>query len=140
MSLVLDTSMSLAWCFVDERPESAVAVLMQVTENGAVVPSLWHLEIANALQVAVRRGRITTTFRDATLGDLGALPIAVDDETERHAWRATLGFAERFDLSLYDAAYLELAHRTRLPLASLDKDLVKAAEMLGVRVLGDPTQ
>jgi predicted nucleic acid-binding protein len=140
VSLVLDTSMSLAWCFLDERPESAVAVLNQVTDTGALVPALWHLEIANALQAAVRRGRISTAFRDETLSDLAALPITVDNETDRHAWRGTLGLAERFDLTLYDAAYLELAHRTRLPLASLDVPLWKAAEAVGVRVIGGRAQ
>ncbi len=98
------------------------------------------LEIANAIQSAARRGRITPAFRDLTLGDLGAQPITVDDETDRHAWRATLGLGERFDLTMYDAAYLELALRTRLPFASIDAVLCRAAVTLGVAVLGDSTQ
>jgi predicted nucleic acid-binding protein len=64
----------------------------------------------------------------------------VDNETDRHAWRGTLGRAERFDLILYDAAYLELAHRTRLPLASLDVPLSKATEALGIRIFGGQPQ
>lgn len=82
MSLVVDSSMALAWCFEDERTDHATAVLRQVAEQGALVPSLWHLEVANGLQTAIRRGRITPTFRDSTLTDLGTLSISVDDQTE----------------------------------------------------------
>lgn len=136
MSLVLDTSMALAWCFLDERTDGATAVLQRITDDGAHVPSLWHLEIGNALQVAVRRGRITLAFRDETLTDLSALPIIVDAETDQHAWLGTLALAEKFQLTLYDAAYLELAHRMRLPLASYDEALQKSARGLGVALIG----
>jgi predicted nucleic acid-binding protein len=132
--------MSLSWYFEDERPESALEILRHVSEDGAVVPSLWRLEVGNALQAAVRRGRINSSFRNRALEALIALPIVIDDETDRHAWRATLGLAERFDLTLYDAAYLELAHRTRLPLASLDMALLRAANGLGVSVVANCEQ
>ena len=97
-----------------------------------MVPSLWRLEIANALQSAVRRKRISAEFRDASIADLGAFPIVVDSETDRHAWGTTLTLAQRCQLTLYDAAYLELAHRLRLPLASLDRDLRAACRTLRV--------
>jgi predicted nucleic acid-binding protein len=94
VSLVLDSSMTLAWCFADERTQAAAAVLDQVVEDGALVPALWRLEVANGLQMAVRRGRVAAAWRDATLGDLGALAISVDSETERfdndHATGAAL--------------------------------------------------
>lgn len=132
MSLVIDSSITLAWFFEDERTERADAVMRQVAKTGAVVPSLWRLEIANGLQSAVRRKRINAQFRDASLADLRSFPIAVDSETDRHAWASTLGLAERFQLTLYDAAYLELAQRLRSPLATLDQELRVACRAVGV--------
>jgi predicted nucleic acid-binding protein len=134
VSLVIDSSITLAWFFEDERTERADAVMRQVAKAGAVVPSLWRLEIANALQSALRRKRINAAFRDASIADLRSFPIAVDSETDRHAWGTSLTLAERCQLTLYDAAYLELAQRLRLPLASLDQDLRAASRTLGVKV------
>jgi predicted nucleic acid-binding protein len=116
VSLVIDSSMTLAWYFEDEKTDASLAVLNRVAESGAVVPVLWHLEVLNGLQVAVRRGRITAAYRDASLADLGALVIGVDPGTNEHAWSTTLRLCER----AYDAAYLELAQRRQLPLATLD--------------------
>ena len=132
MSLVIDSSITLAWFVEDERTDRADVVMRQVAKAGAVVPSLWRLEIANALQSAVRRKRISAAFRDASIADLRSFPIAVDSETDRHAWGTTLSLAERCQLTLYDAAYLELAQRLRLPLASLDQQLRAACRVLGV--------
>lgn len=134
MSLVIDSSIALAWFFEDERNERADTILRQVAKTGAVVPWLWRLEIANALQAAVRRQRIDPAFRDASIADLLSFPIAVDTETDRHAWASTLALADRCGLSLYDAAYLELAQRLRIPLASLDQELRRACRVLGVAV------
>ena len=136
MSVVIDSSITLAWLFEDERSTAADAVLDQVTESGAVAPSLWRLEVANALQMAVRRKRIDAAFRDASLADLRSLVVTIDPETDQHAWASTLLLAERFRLTLYDAAYLELAQRLRLPLASLDQELRAAGNDLGVTLLG----
>ena len=135
MSLVIDSSVTLSWFFEDERSALADKVLRQVVESGAIVPSLWRLEVANALQMAVRRKRIDTKFRDASIADLRALPIAIDPETDRHAWGSSLILAERCQLTLYDAAYLELAQRVGLPLASLDKQLRAAGAATGVALL-----
>ena len=132
MSLVIDSSITLAWLFDDERTPQADAVMRQVAKAGAVVPSLWRLEVANGLQSAVRRKRIDAAFRDASIADLRSLPIAVDTETDRNAWETTMTLSERCRLTLYDAAYLELAQRLRLPLASLDKELRAAGRGLGV--------
>jgi predicted nucleic acid-binding protein len=101
-----------------------------------VVPSLWRLEVANALQMAVRHKRIDAKFRDASIADLRVLPIAIDPDTDRHAWGSTLILAERCHLALYDAAYLELAQRAGLPLASLDSQLRAASKAVGVTLLG----
>ena len=136
MSLVLDASLTLSWYFDDERSAGADAVLDQVADHGAFVPSSWRLEVANGLQEAVRRKRVDAAFRDNALGQLNRLPIEVDQETDAHAWSVTLRLAERFQLSLYDAAYLELAQRRHVPLATLDHALRTAAGALAIGVLG----
>ncbi len=136
MSLVLDTSVALGWYFEDERTPALDGLLDRVVEAGAVVPGLWRLEIANGLQSALRRKRIDAAFRDAAIGHLTHLPIAVDPDTAANAWAATLHLADRHGLTLYDAAYLELARRRGLPLATLDGQLRQAAKAQGIVVLG----
>jgi predicted nucleic acid-binding protein len=136
VSIVIDSSMTLAWYFEDERTAESIAVLNRVAEAGAVVPALWHLEVLNGLQVAVRRDRITAAYRDASLDDLRALVIAIDPDTNRQAWTSTLQLCERLGLTAYDAAYLELALRCRLPLATLDGELVSAARAENVPLVG----
>jgi|SRR5579864_2866860 len=137
MSLVLDSSAALGWIYPDEDSDAATTIFGLVVESGAWVPSLWPIEVANSLQVGVRRGRIDRTFRDAALADLARLDISVDAETSNFAWTGTLQFADRFGLTVYDAAYLELAQRRSLPLGSLDNSLCGAARTLGVPVIGD---
>lgn len=136
MSLVLDSSVTLAWLYSEELTLATEQVFDSVIADRACVPSLWRLEIANSLHMSVRRGRISAEFRDASLADLALLPIAVDPETDTFAWSATLRLAERFQLTLYDAAYLELAQRLALPLATLDQELRTASTALGVPLLG----
>jgi predicted nucleic acid-binding protein len=136
VSLVLDASVALAWYFQHEATRATDAILDRVAESGAVVPGLWRLELANGLQAAVRRGRITAFYRDASLADLTQMQIQTDLETDVHAWSATLRLADEYELTLYDAAYLELAQRRRLPLATLDRKLRRAAEKVGLPVLG----
>ena len=140
MSLVLDASLTLSWFFKDERTPGADAILSEVTEKGAVVPALWRLEVANALQMAVRRKRIDASFRDGALTQLSRLSISADPDTDAYAWTVILQLADRFQLTLYDAAYLELAGRRRLPLATLDRELRDASAALGITLLGvNPT-
>lgn len=136
MSIVLDSSATMAGIYADEISPAIQRVLELVAEEGAWVPSLWPLEVANILEMGVRRGRHNAAFRDATLGDLQLLPIHIDPESERQTWGATLKLAERHGLTLYDAAYLELAKRRVLPLATLDRDLRRAAEAENAMLLG----
>jgi predicted nucleic acid-binding protein len=136
VSLVVDSSMTLAWYFEDEKTDENTAVLHRVVEEGAVVPAHWRLEVLNGLQTAVRRGRIDRAYRDASLVDLRSLAIVIDRGTNRAAWAATLELADRFGLTSYDAAYLEIALRRRLPLATLDGDLVRAARTENVPLVG----
>jgi predicted nucleic acid-binding protein len=96
----------------------------------------WRLEVANSLTVAMRRGRIDVGFRRAALGDLALLDITIDQHTDSNAWGETLNVADGFQLTVYDAAYLELAQRRNPPLASLDDELCTAAAALGVAFLG----
>ena len=103
MSLVIDSSMTLAWYFEDEKTDASLAVLNRVVEAGAIVPVLWPLQLLSGLQAAVRRGRITAAYRDASLDDLRALVIVIDPVTNQHAWSATLGLCERFGLTPFDA-------------------------------------
>jgi predicted nucleic acid-binding protein len=136
VSLVLDSSAALAWIYDDEATEAIRRIFNAVADEGAFVPSLWRLEIANSLSGAVHRGRIDHEFRRAALADLGDLDIIVDAQTDARAWNATLEFADRFLLTAYDAAYVELAQRRALPLATLDRDIQKAGAQLGLRLLG----
>jgi predicted nucleic acid-binding protein len=136
MSLVLDTSIALAWLHRDETTKVIEEVVERLGQAGAWVPSLWRLEVANVLELNVRRGRYTGDFRDRALSNLALFPIRVDPETDRQAWGATARLAERHRLTVYDAAYLELALRRGLPLATLDKDLRIAAGAEKVQLLG----
>ena len=136
MSLVLDSSATLAWIYSDETTDPIRRLFDAVADDGAVVPALWRLEIANSLTVAVRRGRIDANFRRAVLSDLALLDITTDDHTDVHAWGETLSVADRFQLTVYDAAYLELAQRRNLPLATLDHELRVAAKSLGLHLMG----
>ncbi len=136
MNLVVDASLTLTWYFDDETTPATEAILDQVSERGAVVPTLWKLEVANAFQAALRRKRITALYRDESLSELALLPITIDVDTDTYAWTTTLRLADRFALTIYDASYLELAQRRSLPLATLDNELREAAAALGITLLG----
>lgn len=135
MTLVLDASMTIAWLFDDERTDAAHEIMMRVVANGALVPSLWRLEVANMLRNAVRRGRCDDDFAERSLTRLAQFKIRIDDETDQHAWGATRELSQEQGLTVYDAAYLELALRKALPLASCDRELIEAAERRSVEVL-----
>ena len=90
--------MALAWCFEDERTAAAQKVLVQVAESGAIVPSLWRFEVANGLQMAVRRQRIDEDYRNRMLTDLAALDIRLDSESEAQAWSASVQLAAAHQL------------------------------------------
>jgi predicted nucleic acid-binding protein len=136
VTLILDASATLARAFPEERTDAILDLFRIVADLGAVVPALWRIEVANTLNVGIRRGRISKANRQGILADLESLPISVDPETDRHVWGRTLELADRHQLTVYDAIYLELALRLQLPLATLDDDLRKAAEQEGVPLLG----
>jgi predicted nucleic acid-binding protein len=123
VSLVLDSSATLAWIYQDEVSDLTRQIFERVANSRAWVPAIWRLEVANGLQTGVRRGRIDAAYRALALGDLALLDISIGQDTDKYAWSSTLGLADRFRLTLYDAAYPELAQRRSLPLAALDEEL-----------------
>ncbi len=135
MSLVLDNSVALAWCFEDEQTPAVMALLDRVVEGGAMVPQLWPIEALNGLLTAQRRGRIEPETRSRMAGLLAELPITLDDQTATQLWTATARLAELHGLTAYDATYLELAIRLKLPLATNDRALVAAARAEGIVLL-----
>ena len=135
---VINSTIALTWCFEDEATSETDALFERVRDQGAVVPGLWHLEVGNVLLQAEKRGRITRNDVAARLDLIAELPISVDQETTAQAWRATLATARGERLTVYDAAYLELAERRRLPLLTLDGDLAAAAIRRGVDVFPAP--
>lgn len=133
---VLDGSVTLAWCFEDECSPGTDEILDWLTLGAtAFVPSLWHLEITNALWVSERRKRTSESVTQRFLIVLNTLPIITDNETVKHATTTTLGLAREHHLSVYDAAYLELAMRLGVALATKDDALKKASATAGVTVL-----
>lgn len=135
MSIVIDASVALAWVFGDEQHDAAWTVVEHLLDDTALVPSHFHLEIANGLLVALRRGRLTADQARSAVVALGALPIEVDPDTPGHTFSDIWPLAARHGLTTYDAAYLELAVRRRLPLATMDEPLARAARDEAIAVL-----
>lgn len=132
---VLDCSIAMAWCFADEASAEADLLLDRLRDHGAVVPDLWFWEVGNVLNGAIRRGRLSAADVAARLALLAALPIETDAGSAPRAWRETLSLAQAHDLTVYDAAYLELAARLGVDLATSDKALKVAALSLGLTVV-----
>ncbi len=133
--LVLDGSVAVSWFLQDEHSEYAKNVRGKIPECELVcVPAHWMLEVVNALMVAERRKRIAAAAVNHAAGILRQMPIRFDPETHDQAGGQTLELARQHTLSIYDAAYLELALRLGAALASLDEALNAAAEKRGVRL------
>jgi len=132
MSLVLDCSVAMSWCFEEEAGDYADRVLDALEEGEAFVPSVWPLEVANVLVVAERRGRLKVGESARFLELLQSLPIFVEEVSLPRATGAVLSLARELDLSVYDASYLELAMRSGVALATHDQALAKAADAAGV--------
>ena len=134
MAFVLDCSVTMAWMFPDEATEATHRLREALLDTRAFVPALWPVETANALLVATRRGRIAQDEWPEIRAHLDALPIEVDPVSGSRTWGAALDLANAHGISVYDATYLELAARMRMPLATLDRALRAAARAAGVEV------
>lgn len=132
MSFILDASVVVAWAFSDEQHPVANAALDRLETDDGVAPSLWWFEVRNALLAGERRQRLGQAETTVFLQRLARLPIALDHAPDQ---TLLLDLARRHRLTVYDAAYLELATRCGLTLATLDKDLCTAATIDGLDVL-----
>lgn len=130
--IVLDAAAAMAAVLPQRHSDAARTLLLRVADAGAMVPAIWHLEIGNILLAAERRGILDAAARSAVLRHFATLPIATDTETAAQAWTDTMALARDYALSLHDAAYLELAYRRALPLATFDASLLRAAGALGL--------
>lgn len=135
--LVLDCSVTLSWCFEDEHSAYSAEILQTLSSPGAraVVPSIWPLEVANVLLNQERRGRVSRPEVAAFLKRLSRYPIDIEIRPKETIWGDVLSLARTYALTSYDAAYLELALRFKLPLASFDQDLIRAACRAKISVL-----
>jgi predicted nucleic acid-binding protein len=132
---VLDSSIALAWVLPGEGSTAIADLLDVIVQSGASVPEIWPLEVANVLLVSQRRGRIDVAEQARALSALAALPIEVETSSTDRIWSNVLPLAETHKLSAYDASYLALAIRLNLPLATLDRDLSRAATEHGMTLI-----
>lgn len=132
---VLDASLTAAWFFRDEASARSTDLLDGLRATRAMVPGLWHYETANMLMQGERRRRITQQECAAAIELLAQLPIETDPDCERRAHGPLLVLARSHGLTPYDAAYLDVAIRHRLPLATRDRDLRRAARSCKVELI-----
>lgn len=134
MRFVVDSSVTLAWCLKDERNAYARKVEDAVIEGSAFAPALWPYEVANALAMAERRGRLAVAEREEILEAIAALGISVEAGPQAVP-NELISLAQRWKLTAYDAAYLHLAQSQNVPIATIDAKLVRAAKVIRVDVL-----
>ena len=135
-AFVIDCSIAMTWCFPDEATDQSAAILDRLESETALVPTLWFLEVASVLAMAERRKRITAAESTEFLALITSLDLEVDDEATRRVFDHLLPLCRRHRLTSYDAAYLDLAGRRKLPLATLDAALRAGGKAMGIRLLG----
>ncbi|MCL5102673.1 MAG: type II toxin-antitoxin system VapC family toxin [Armatimonadetes bacterium] len=133
---VLDCSVAMSWCFEDEGDSYARFVQDEIGSRGVIVPSIWCMELINALVVGERRGRLAPAESAEFLSMIRKLPIEAEAVPPKQTLDDILSLARSHNLSAYDAAYLQLAMRSHLPIATLDVRLADAARQIGVPLLG----
>jgi predicted nucleic acid-binding protein len=135
-SIVVDASVTLAWCFADEQTPLAVKVLLRLKAGDqALVPSFWSIEVLNSLLVGEKRGRISAEQTQAFLGDLGALSPSFDYTPAEQVNGPVQKLCRDHGLTPYDALYIELAMRKKCPLATQDQAQKTAANALNIECL-----
>jgi predicted nucleic acid-binding protein len=134
---VADASIAVGWVHPAQATKQTAAMLEAIAEGATLeVPALWPLEVANALIVLVRRRKLSEDERQAGLGWLRGLRLRIDHDAASLAWSRLSELAATYDLSVYDTAYLELAHRRKLVLGCKDGPLRKAAKRAGIDLWG----
>jgi predicted nucleic acid-binding protein len=126
---------TLAWCFPDEASPYAASILSRLRDECAIVPSLWFIEVANVLAHSEKRGRIDADESDEFLVTLGEFEIVSDNGAETRAFDHLVTLCRDHSLTSYDATYLDLALRCKLPLATLDQQLRKIAKKLRIALV-----
>jgi predicted nucleic acid-binding protein len=129
---VLDCAITMSWCFEDERNDYADEILETFGHRSATVPTIWPLEVANVLLMAKKNNRVTEIQSASFIDAIASLPIVIDQSTTSRAMHSIFSLAGQLNLTIYDAAYLELAIREKIPLLTLDKKLMKAAKKLEI--------
>ncbi|MEX2492180.1 MAG: type II toxin-antitoxin system VapC family toxin [Nitrospirales bacterium] len=135
MPFVLDSSVALGWILPDKTNSTLDALCDRLTDDIALVPPVWPLEVGNVLLIAVKRGRLAAKDVSQLARELRALPVEIDAASTERAMEETLALAKKYDLTTYDASYLELAQRRHLPLATLDTKLRQACLSANMLVL-----
>ncbi len=135
MAFVLDASVALAWCFPDESSNHAVSIFHRFKVETAIVPSIWPLEVANALVVGMRRGRLNEEQFSLVVRLLKELPIEIDPALVARTLDGLVSMAVNCVLSVYDASYLELAQRLKCPIATADAKLAAAAKTCAIELV-----
>lgn len=136
MTFVLDASVTLAWHFEDERNDQCDVLALRAARTGVVVPPFWELETANGLIRGERMRRTNTVKVDRFIEQLSGLPLVIDEFDRWAGFDSALPLARLNNLRIFDAGYLAIAMRYRIPLATLDIDLAKAAVANEVELLG----
>jgi predicted nucleic acid-binding protein len=131
--VVLDASIAMTWCYPDEQSDLAYRVLDALEHGSAIVPAHWRLEVANAILFGERKGRLSASDVLRFFSLLESLSFVTDTQTASRSLTGTISLARTYGLTSYDSAYLELAIRENLVLATLDAGLRKAAQSVGVR-------
>jgi predicted nucleic acid-binding protein len=137
MQFILDNSVAMRWLVATDKLTDqtyAETVLLSLNDAQAIVPQIWQLEAANVLLAAEKRGQLDAESVEAFVSHLDSLPIVTDTLTHQQVFSRTMSLARAYKLSSYDAAYLELALREGLPIATLDQDLLKAALKANVKI------
>lgn len=131
---VLDCSVFVSWCFEDEKSADSIRILESLQQYEALVPSLWTLEVANVFLTAWRRKTLTESDIHQLIQNIKESPIQIDTQTAEKALNDIFVLAREHELSAYDAAYLELAMRRGIALATFDQKLRKACQKSGVKI------
>jgi predicted nucleic acid-binding protein len=135
LSFVLDSSVAISWCFKDEETPETIQTLTMAKTEAIFVPALWYIETSNVLGFALRKGRLSQSDLMVAVDTLNALEIHPDQPVRLKGFSVLLPLMRKYELTAYDATYLELAMRLDIPLATLDKKLAIAATQAGISLI-----